>query len=96
MEKVGIAMLGQTKGYIEFMHPLPIGHNSHMSVSHEDCNKEFRKKWQPLQRFATFDDKKFIQVRARLENSPYTIDRKVPILIPKKSPNTKLLIQEAQ
>ena len=36
-----------------------------------------------------------IRVGGRLANSPYTIDRKFPVLIPRKSPITEMLFREA-
>ena len=36
-----------------------------------------------------------IRVGGGLSNSPYTIDRKIPILIPRKSPITEFLIRDA-
>ena len=35
------------------------------------------------------------QVGGRLANSPYTIDRRFPVLIPRKSPINEMLIREA-
>ena len=40
-------------------------------------------------------DNKVVRVGGRLANSPYNIDKKFPILIPKDSPITVLLIREA-
>ena len=40
-------------------------------------------------------DNKVVRVGGRLANSPYNIDQKFPILIPKDSPITVLLIREA-
>ena len=40
-------------------------------------------------------DNKVVSVGGRLANSPYNIDKKFPILIPKDSPITVLLIREA-
>ena len=46
--------------------------------------------------FTIFDEEiKVIRVGGRLANSPYTIDRKIPVLIPRKSPITEMLIREA-
>ena len=39
-------------------------------------------------------ENKVIRVGGRLANSPYTIDRKFPVLIPRKSPITEMLIRE--
>ena len=41
------------------------------------------------------EENKVIRVGGRLANSPYTIDRKFPVLIPRKSPITEMLIREA-
>ena len=41
-------------------------------------------------------ENKVIRVGGRLANSPYTIDRKFPVLIPRKSPITEMLIREAR
>ena len=38
---------------------------------------------------------KVIRVGGRLADSPHTIDRKFPVLIPRKSPITEMLIREA-
>ena len=40
-------------------------------------------------------DNKVVRVGGRLANSPYNIDKKFPVLIPKDSPITVLLIREA-
>ena len=39
--------------------------------------------------------KKMIRVGGRLANSPYTIDRKFPVVIPRKSPVSEMLVREA-
>ena len=41
------------------------------------------------------EENKVIRVGGRLANSHYTIDRKFPVLIPRKSPITEMLIREA-
>ena len=41
------------------------------------------------------EENKVIRVGGRLAKSPYTIDRKFPVLIPRKSPITEMLIREA-
>ena len=41
------------------------------------------------------EENKVIRVGGRLANSPYTIDRKLPVLVPRKSPITEMLIREA-
>ena len=42
------------------------------------------------------EENKVIRFGGRLANSPYTIDRKFPVLIPRKLPITEMLIPEAQ
>ena len=41
------------------------------------------------------EENKVIRIGGRLANSPYTIDRKFPVLIPRKLPITEILIREA-
>ena len=62
----------------------------------ESSSKRIKKNSHLLSLSPFFDeDNNVIRVGGRLANSPYSVDKKFPIIIPKLSPLAELLIQES-